>query len=400
MRPLLVTLHRYVGLTIAGFLIVAGLTGALLSWDRELDGWINRDLNQRTSIGDTLSVQQLIALVEAREPRASVTFIPLSIEPGYNVRFTVRPRIDPHTGQPFVLPYTHVFVDPMTGAELGRRDGDGETLSWRSLVPFLIRFHYSLHLPMARGVDVGLWLMGAVALVWLVHSLAAIFLTFPRSRRVRPRAADALSAGPMATPSQRDWWSRWKPSWRVRWRGGSNVVNFDLHRASALWTWPLLLILAFTASSQNLLPEAAADPIPVKALPQAARAQPTLNFEETAAIARAEAVRLGWNEPAATASYDQEENTYNIYFFEPGEGLGNADIGGKTIYVGGEGRVLGHRTRWEGDLGDVYLKLQFPIHSMRILGLPGRILISLLGMLVAGLSITGVVIWARKRRFR
>ncbi len=37
-------------------------------------------------------------------------------------------------------------------------------------------------------------------------------------------------------------------------------------------------------------------------------------------------------------------------------------------------------------------------HSGRILGLPGRILISLMGLVVAILSVTGVVIWARKRR--
>lgn len=40
------------------------------------------------------------------------------------------------------------------------------------------------------------------------------------------------------------------------------------------------------------------------------------------------------------------------------------------------------------------------MHSGRILGLPGRILISLMGLAVALLSVTGVVIWARKRRSR
>lgn len=38
--------------------------------------------------------------------------------------------------------------------------------------------------------------------------------------------------------------------------------------------------------------------------------------------------------------------------------------------------------------------------SGRILGLPGRILISAMGVIVAMLSITGIVIWARKLRAR
>jgi uncharacterized iron-regulated membrane protein len=44
--------------------------------------------------------------------------------------------------------------------------------------------------------------------------------------------------------------------------------------------------------------------------------------------------------------------------------------------------------------------MQFPMHSGRILGLPGRILISAMGLVVAALSVTGVVIWWRKRRAR
>ena len=46
------------------------------------------------------------------------------------------------------------------------------------------------------------------------------------------------------------------------------------------------------------------------------------------------------------------------------------------------------------------MQAQFPLHSGRILGLPGRILISTMGLVVAALSVTGVVIWYRKRRAR
>lgn len=46
------------------------------------------------------------------------------------------------------------------------------------------------------------------------------------------------------------------------------------------------------------------------------------------------------------------------------------------------------------------MQAQFPLHSGRILGMPGRILVSLLGLALAMLSLTGVVIWVRKRRAR
>ena len=55
---------------------------------------------------------------------------------------------------------------------------------------------------------------------------------------------------------------------------------------------------------------------------------------------------------------------------------------------------------WQGTAADIFVQAQFPLHSGRILGLPGRILISAMGIVVAALSVTGIVIWARKRRAR
>ena len=55
---------------------------------------------------------------------------------------------------------------------------------------------------------------------------------------------------------------------------------------------------------------------------------------------------------------------------------------------------------WNGTAADIFVQAQFPLHSGRILGLPGRILISVMGLVVAALSVTGVVIWWRKRRAR
>ena len=55
---------------------------------------------------------------------------------------------------------------------------------------------------------------------------------------------------------------------------------------------------------------------------------------------------------------------------------------------------------WVGTAADIFVQAQFPLHSGRIVGLFGRILISIMGLVVAALSVTGVVIWWRKRRAR
>ncbi|MGO4612182.1 PepSY domain-containing protein, partial [Variovorax sp. 2RAF20] len=63
-------------------------------------------------------------------------------------------------------------------------------------------------------------------------------------------------------------------------------------------------------------------------------------------------------------------------------------------------RYRGERLPWKGTAADIFVQAPFPLHSGRILGIPGRILISLTGLVVAALSVTGVVIWLKKRRAR
>ena len=69
-------------------------------------------------------------------------------------------------------------------------------------------------------------------------------------------------------------------------------------------------------------------------------------------------------------------------------------------FDGSDGRYLGDYRPWTGTAADIFVQAQFPLHSGRILGVPGRILVSIMGIIVAALSVTGVVIWLRKRRSR
>lgn len=41
MRPVLVRLHRWLGVATALFLFVSGLTGAIIAWDHEIDEILN-----------------------------------------------------------------------------------------------------------------------------------------------------------------------------------------------------------------------------------------------------------------------------------------------------------------------------------------------------------------------
>ena len=81
--------------------------------------------------------------------------------------------------------------------------------------------------------------------------------------------------------------------------------------------------------------------------------------------------------------------------------MGAMGMGLSNIYVSSQdGSVLGTHQPWHGTAADVFVQLQLPLHSGRILGLPGRILMSIMGLMVVMLTVTGVVIWEKKRRAR
>jgi uncharacterized iron-regulated membrane protein len=127
-----------------------------------------------------------------------------------------------------------------------------------------------------------------------------------------------------------------------------------------------------------------------------AAADPRVSFATVVASARDEAARRGWQRPF-DVFHSPEFNMYGVGFGDHHA----AGIGVPYLYFDAQtGHVQGQTVPGHGRAGDVFLQWLFPLHSGQIAGLPGRILISLSGIAVAVLSVTGVVIWAKKRRGR
>lgn len=374
----------------AVFLFVSGLTGAIISWDHELDEWLNPQMYQARS-GDERIAQSALALAEqfeAQDKRVMVTYLPLGIESGHTLGMSVRARPDPVTGKAYPLDYNQVALDPATGAVQGSRMWGDVSLTSVNLLPFLYKLHYSLHIPDGFGMEPGVLFMGIVGIVWVIDSFIALWISFPNG-------------------------NAWRKSFAFRWKQGGYRLNFDLHRSGGVWLWALLLILAVTSVSMNLnfqvvrpvvslFSELAPSPFAIRAPnpPDQPRA-PHIGREQVIALAKAEAEKRNWKLPAGGVFYNPEVGIYGVGFFEPGHDHGDGGLGNAWLYFDGqEGRFISALVPGTGSAGDIFMQAQFPLHSGRILGLPGRILVSLMGLAVAMLSVTGVVIWARKRAAR
>lgn len=403
MRQAYVLIHRWLGLTVALFLIVSGLTGAVISWEHELDEWLNDHLYDQKSQGKPLPPLALVDIVEKADPRVRVSMFPLEYEEGHTAKIWVDARRDPATAKRFEPGYDHVFVDTVTGQIVGKRLWGKVAVDKENIMAFLYKLHYTLHFPEVGGTDRwGVWLMGVVALIWLIDSFVAFLLTLPR--RARTQAAKA--PGRLAL-----WWQRWKPAWLIRFNAGGYKLNFDLHRAGGLWVWGIILVIAFTSFSLNLYREvfyplmslvSKTTPGPFesrKPTPLHEPVEPKVSWTQLIETGRIEAARRGWTDPMAEVFYSDNFAIMGIRFFQPHMDHESGGMMVRNLYYDGvDGRLIGDRIPWAGSAADVFAQLQFPLHSGRILGLTGRILMSIMGLTVAMLSITGIIIWLRKRR--
>ncbi|BFM19838.1 PepSY-associated TM helix domain-containing protein [Gilvimarinus japonicus] len=401
MRSLMLHLHRYMGLTIAAFLVVSGLTGAIISWDHELDEWLNPHLNEVHTKGEALSAFVLADKVETEFPKVEVTYFDVHPEPGHSQYFWVQPRVNPETGHLYKPEFNQVYVDPVSGDIIGKREwGAVWPITRETFMSFLYKLHYSLHIPEFWGTDHwGIWLLGVIALIWTFDCFVGAYLTLPKGGRSKKRE------------NSRSYMKRWAPSWKVRRSAGPIRFNFDLHRALGLWTWGLLFVIAFTAFSLNLYREvffpvmSAVSDVTPSPLDQRTPNDhdnpitPTLTFADVSKVARQEADAIGWSQPVGSIWYARDWGIYRVEYFAGGDSHGSGGVGHEAIFFDGHtGEVLGDFVPWEGTAADIFVQAQFPLHSGRILGLPGRILISIMGIVVAALSITGVIIWYRKHK--
>jgi uncharacterized iron-regulated membrane protein len=388
-----VIVHRWAGLTMALFLIVAGATGVLLPWQESLTLASRPGLSRAAPPAPGARPLDGVTLAEraARQTGGRVDFVPLNVSADHVAIIRVAAR----TGQP-PLGYDTVWVDPFSGAIRLKFRYAVLADGWQNIVPFLYQVHYSL----ALGAW-GIWAFGIAALIWTLDCFVGFYLTLP----VRRGRAAATSH------AQQSWWSRWRPVWLIRKGARGHKFHVDLHRAGGLWLWPLLLVFAWSGVGFNLpavhRPVMAAfgastdfDP-PALARPLDT---PPLDMRAAQRIGRELIVIEGKRRGFAV-----EREGYVVY--RPAWGLygyiarttldrSHDDAGTLLWFNATNGRLV----RFEQPLGataaDATSRWFTLLHMARVFGLPYRIFVSLLGLAVVVLSVTGILIWMKKRSAR
>lgn len=387
-RRVFVWLHRYVGLGLALFLVLEGLTGSILTYRQPIERFINPQFftGPPSQGARALGLGELAERAERIAPQAKVDY--LFIRPN-QVFVRVEPRDPRAGGDAAAIGFDQLFLDPWTGKELGRRlfgDLRQGKANWLSFVDDL---HTSLRLGQNGGT-----VLGIVAILWTLDCFIALYLTLPRK-----------SAGFLR---------RWAQAWRVKWNAGNFRLNFDLHRAGGLWAWLLLGIFALS-SFMLTMPERY-DALVKVALPKSSdlvvdeskfpKKPRTIGWVEaqgvgerllTRELTRRGLERLG---PADEMAYIEDFGAYTYSARTKLDVRGDQGDSG-VFFDGNTGafREFNAPTGQDaaGNLGAWLYALHFADYKANPLY---RAAVCVLGILIAMLSLTGIAIWLGKRRGR
>ncbi|MXV43713.1 hypothetical protein GS501_01405 [Saccharibacter sp. 17.LH.SD] len=375
-RPLFLKLHRYTGLFLSLFLIFEGITGSLSVFRVELDAWLNPDLFKAKIVNKPIvPLNILIGTIHKSNPDTSLLSIQFHPKKGLN-------------GKAFILKKNNykeeIFFNPYTGEIIGSRPVNGQLKRRHDLIPFIYYLHYS----MGFG-SYGTLFLGFISLIWVGDCISGLLLTLPLSKTVW----------------EKSFWHNWSKAWAISYKKISFRLLIDLHRAPAMWFWGILLGIAISGVALSLgaflfqpvikfvFPSA-----PVISCSTPPRTMPHfLSLEEAEQTVLQCARQYGIKSSPTGALFLRKSTLITFYAFT----LGEKDATGLGSPVISIDRRLGITTinslPGKGKLADTIIQLQGPWHSGHLLGMTGRILIFLSGIITALLSITGILIFLRKK---
>lgn len=374
-------LHRWTGLLLLAFLLIAGTTGAIMAFRWEIDRAINPQLFAVTPQTQRLPMQTLTDSVERRFAAAIATTVVLPKASGDAAIVYIKSRMEAHVAHVHVVgmkgsvDFNQIFVNPYSAEVLGQRSTTRFVASWENFVPDVVRLHYALFLD-----EIGAWVMGVCAVLWFLTTLIGLGLSWPAAWR-----------------SLR----RWTRLMAVRTGQGGYKLNYDLHRSANLITLPVLVVVAFTSVYLNL---------PGLVKPVVKTFSPATGTVEVPAVGAMElsAPKVAAERVMASArdafpgarlhsvGMDYRKGLYSVRLQLPGD---VSPTGNTTAYFDmRDGRAVFTRKLADGTGGDVFQAWMWPLHTGGAFGLVGQSLVLLGALALVITCVSGFNVWSRKRR--
>lgn len=332
--------HQYAGLIIALFLLIQGVTGAVLSWRTELARLIDPHAMVRQS--------PLKA-----GPRAGTVPFSWIVDGAQMSDMLVRRVYAPDRPDGV---YLVELADGEGGARYATVDpGDGRVLRRGGLTTFPIEAAMQLHYRMMLGpMGTALIFLNGCALLWMLFTGLGYF--WPKK-------------------------GRWAKSLAVKWSQPNRLVLRQLHRNVAVLVAVPLLVISVTG-----LLLAGPEVLEAGAKPPVVTPAPLGRLD--AALARAQAAFPG----QLIRDVRLSDTRIRVNFFAPAHGARSVH----QVTVDLSEMTVSNVVAAENNPA-LWMKI-LPIHSGEIAGQTGRILFTLVAIMLAALAMTGPLMWWQRKR--
>ncbi len=362
LRRYLSAAHLYLGLVLGGAFALLGVTGSLLVFYPELDRFLNPELRISSRPLPELNVQHMFErLHEAFPQRQGVWRLELPRASGQAVfaRYVTPEEKSPELFAPLV-----VALDPATGTVINSRFWGDYAVTWV----------YNLHYSLLSG-KTGTVLVSLLGIAFLISVCIGFYIWLPRGRNRLTKALPKI-------------------------RSGSRKAVYDLHGYFGAYAFGLLLLLIITgvglATPQWLEPfvyciSSKTPDFKVESIvPLGAAFRIDANQAIAVSLNKFSGSQVRWIEAPSTA-----EGVYVVRLKQAGE---PSDRFPKT-YVRVDqfsSQVLSVRDALKVSAGDVFFDWLHPLHNGEALGLWGRWLVFILGLVPGFLWCTGLIRWRHK----
>jgi uncharacterized iron-regulated membrane protein len=374
-RKFWLKIHLYLGLTLGAIFAVIGLTGSLIVFWQPIDAALNPVLfDEAVNCTEAAycPLDELIVTVNSHAPdngKLHSLFYPNPERGLFTANFHV-----PTPGADWDDRYS-VFVDPCSGVVTGSRFLDSQLhRSGSPLIKIISRIHTSLLLNFP-GFWLGNHVLSFGSALLMVSIVIGAYLWWPRN-------------------------GKWVNALSFKRNSSAVRFNYDLHKIFGITTGLLLIVSLFTGLQMykpwsGWIERLVNRVSPVSRLAFAPVIS-ELKFNQQI-ISAEQAVNIAKNsvpdgQPVAISFPKDAKGVYSI-------SLKTVDVwDSKVIIDQYSGEVLRLYTPSNATAGDHFLGWLFPLHTGHAFGLPGRILILVLGLVPTVLYVTGFIRWRQKRR--
>jgi uncharacterized iron-regulated membrane protein len=353
MRKWILWIHLWLGLTAALFLIVLGLSGAIIAFEGDYDHWFHPALWYVTPQTQRVSQQGLLDMVQQRFAPARVGAIEM------------QDKRDDLAQVYFLTGDLQVFVNPYSGAILGTRDQDPSLFK---VVGTIHQLHIRLVHIRVGNTDVGKWLVEIAGLEMLVLIPTGLIL----------------------------WWR--KKQWKINWKASWKRINWDLHSLIGIYAGTFLLLATvtgfFISFEQPLYWITHSGHLERTQQPKSIPPVSPSKGPDLDSLLQASNAALPDATTVAVLFPGRPNSPYVFQKRVPQDASASVH---SAVYIDQySGKVLRVEDFNKISAGYRAVRINRSFHTGDYWGLPGRIILSVSSFLLSITAVTGIIIWWKK----